>query len=308
MKKKVWFIPSGWLGDTILATAVIRNIIDSGLYEINVDHQKRGILWENYPGLNPKIDAGNADYIYKMHNGDRWDKNCRHLIEGVTADFAYYVGQEIPCRHKKPEIHIPLPKDRIIPFPYVLILTGWQNSAETKKWSQTYWQNLINLAKDVRFVQVGQEKNHAYPLCGTVNMIDQTNLQQLTHLVRDAACVISPPSGIVHIAKAYETPSIAITGGREPAGLTQYSSGVAISTIGQFQCCQNGGCHMNHFTGDKRVCKMSKTVGEDGIPTSQCMLEITPEMVFHELQKIMTQKAKSSTPSAHKPHCLPHAL
>ncbi len=286
-KRKIFLVPNAWLGDTIIADAVMRNILATGMFEVNIDFRGKKQIWENCPYLNPEITRQTADNVFRMRNRDRWRQDCRHIIAGNLNEFAGYIGENIPCQITTPQIYMKLASERLIEQKYVLINTGWQNSAPTKKWSQSYWQQLVDMTPEIAFVQMGTRKNHARPLRGAINMIDKTNCAQLAQLVRDAECVISPPSGVVHIAAALNRKSIVLAGGREPAHLTAYPDDIVFSKIGKLSCCRRGGCHHSCFFGDRRICNRGRTVGDDNYPTAQCMVEITPQAVAEELKKIL---------------------
>lgn len=290
-KRKIFFVPSPWLGDTLIADAVMRNILATGMFEINVDFRRKKQIWENCPYLNPEITRHNADNVFRMRNRDRWRTDCRHIIAGNLNEFAGYIGENIPCNITTPQIYMQLDPERLIGQKYVLINTGWQNSAPAKKWSQSYWQQLIDSMPEIAFVQIGTRKNHARPLRGAIDMIDKTDYRKLSQLVRDAEIVISPPSGVVHIAAALGKKSIVLAGGREPAHLTAYPGDIVFSKVGKLSCCKRGGCHHSYFFGDRRVCNRGRIVGNDNYPTSQCMEEITPEMVAAKLREILTPQA-----------------
>ena len=291
-KRKIYIRPLHWVGDNLIMTAAVENIVRTGMFEVNVDPGNLKVIWEKSPLLNRKITRANADYTVRLHNRDRWRADCRHIIEGVTAEFAGFIGEKIPVICRKPQIWMDLPPERVIEEKYVIISTGWQSSAETKKWSQTYWQQLVDSLPEIKFVQTGQTKNHAVPLQGVVNMIDRTDLPQLAQLVRDAACVISPPSAVINLAGAFDVPHISLSGGREPAGLTTYPCGIPLSIIGQLSCCRRGGCRNNHFSGPDRCCTRPITIDGDTVPTAQCMTMITPEMVKDALIKIIEGEKK----------------
>jgi ADP-heptose:LPS heptosyltransferase len=294
-KRKIFIIPTAWLGDNVFASAVIHNIAATGLFDINVEQRNRKVIWENCPWLNPEVTRENADNVFRMRMRDRWTIRCRHLIVGHTAEFAGYIGEKIPCTYKKPEIYADIPQERLIEKPYVIINTGWQRSAATKKWSMSYWQKLVELCPDYTFVQIGMTKNNAIPIQAdnVINLIDKTDFVQLCQLARDAACIISPPSGILHLAGAYDTQYISLAGGREPVGLVKYKNCHAISSIKKLPCCRRGGCHRNNFSGTARVCINFEKINGDRHPTCRCMIMITPAMVMRQL-KIIMKKVLSS--------------
>lgn len=284
-RKKVFYELSGWLGDNVYASAVTMNIVGAG-FAINVSENGHGDIWKKCPFLDRKITQENADIVIRQRYLYPWDLHCKHIIDGVTAAAAYDLNADIPFRIRRPRIWTELPEARLMKNPYVVINTGWQNSAPTKKWSRENWEKLVALCPDVAFVQMGESKNHAEPIPGAIDMIDKTELADLLRLIRDAACVVSPPSGAIHIAGAYRTPNIMLSGGREPATLAAYPETVAFSACGGIrECCMSSGCHRNKFgTGDKE-CGTFRD-GADG-PTAQCMLDITPEAVAEALREVL---------------------
>lgn len=284
-KKRIFYELSGWMGDNVYASAVVENIVNTGKFSVNVSTPHTE-LWENCPNIDKTITRENSDLIIKQHNLYDWNNKTPHIIEGVTDRVSRDVGFKIPVVSKVPKIYMELNEERIIEKPYVLINTGWQNSAETKRWSQLYWKQLIDSCQNIVFVQFGQSKNHAIPIEGAINMIDKTDIHDLARLVRDADCVISPPSGVLHIAGAFGIPYINLSGGREPASLINYSCGTAISTCGKLECCKNGGCHKNHFSGNNACEKFVKLDG-DKLEIGNCMSMITPEIVKEHIFKIL---------------------
>ena len=287
-RKRLLYELSGWMGDNVYGTAVVENIVNSGKFLVNVESNHKA-LWENCPHLDRSITRENADLIVRQRNLYNWENGTPHIIEGVTARVSHDTGVQIPVATKIPKVYMDLPGERLIEQPYILINTGWQGSAETKKWARSYWLQLLDSCPDLTFVQFGQKRNHATPLPGAVNMIDKTSIQDLARLVRDAACVISPPSGVIHLAGAFGTPFISLAGGREPASLVNYPGGVVLSSCGQLECCKAGGCHRNHFTGEKCCAEPVQCPG-DTIPTGKCMTLITPEEVKQNLVKILQER------------------
>ena len=287
-KKRLLYQLSGWLGDNVYGSAVVENIVKSGKFLVNVETNHKA-LWENCPHLDRSITRENADLIVRQRNLYNWETGTPHIIEGVTARISLDTGVQIPVETKRPVCYMELPPERLIEKPYVLINTGWQGSAETKKWARSYWLQLLDSCPEVTFVQFGQKRNHATPLPGAVDMIDKTSIQDLARLVRDAQCVISPPSGITHLAGAFGTPFISLAGGREPASLVTYPGGVVLSSCGQLECCKTGGCHRNHFTGEKCGAEPVQCPG-DTLPTGKCMTLITPEEVLQNLLKLLQEQ------------------
>ena len=113
-KRRIYVIPSAWLGDNVLASAVIKNIVATGLFDVNVDPRSRKIIWENCPYLDHTITKNNCDNVFRMRDRDRWTVKCRHIIEGTTAEFSGFIGEKVPCSCRKPEIYAKIPAERLV--------------------------------------------------------------------------------------------------------------------------------------------------------------------------------------------------
>lgn len=283
-KKKIYYELSGWLGDQVYATAVIANVVSSGICSVNIKTTIPA-LWENCDILDKTITKGNADLVIKEHNIDPWDIDCRHIIEGTTNTFGYDTGFIISTEHTRPIVWCNTLPNRLIDEPYVLFRAGWQPSAITKKWARSYWEKLIELCPEIKFVQVGKTSCNEVPIPGAVNCIDKTEeMRDLFTLVRDSELVISPPSGIIHIAGAFKKPNILLAGGREPSSLNAYPETISFSSCGgSLECCKSKGCHKNQFNKDSG-CSFFET-DNSGECTAKCMLDITPEDVADSIKK-----------------------
>lgn len=287
-KLKVLVKTLPWLGDNIYTSAVIENLAASGKVKVNVQSHCTD-LWDNCQSLDKSITEKNADYIIDACNELPWNKGTPHIIEGTLKHIADEINIRIPLRFRDPVIYADLPEKRRFDFPYIVINTGYQNSAPAKKWLKKNWEKLIAICPDMKFVQIGQKANHAEALENCIDLIDKTSRKDLLHLVRDASCVISPPSGVTHIAAAFHVPFISLAGGREPESLAHYPCGVTLSTVGQLPCCKNSGCRCKGFEKGERMCRNIYT-DDTGDKMGMCLSGITPELVKEILYRLIRKE------------------
>ena len=289
---------SGWLGDNVYLTAVIHNLYDTGKIAVNVI-TKHPQIYLNNPYIDQSINESNADYILQQNYNSKWEQNCKHIIEYVTEKLAYNLNIEVPIKYLKPQIYFDL-KQPEIQGKYIVINNGYQTSAETKKYFNGYWQQIIDANPDLRFVQVGQKKNHAIPLNNTIDMIDKTSLEQLINIIYYSECVISPVTGIVHIAGAFNKPCIVLSGGRQPESLTKYENSVYFGTINQLDCCMGKGCHRNKFETDNEAKKCLHCTKINDETTADCQLMTKPEMITAKLKELLTVSPIKTTNNTNK--------
>lgn len=162
--------------------------------------------------LDKSITEDNADYVIRQNTDFPWDINCKHLIYEFTNHISKSINIKIPQRFIRPVIYPELPEKSYFDFPYIVLNTGWQNSVPVKKWLKSYWQKLVDICPNLRFVEIGKSQNHPAYLSNVINLIDKTDRLQLLHVIRDSIAVISPPSAPIHIAAAFNKPFINICG------------------------------------------------------------------------------------------------
>lgn len=197
-------------GETLVATAVIENIVAAG-HKVNI-FTGRSQLWQDCDKLDKSITRENADFVIKQSNSFPWTKDNPNLIQYNLNNINYQTNLKIPCKITKPVIYSKLPEKKYFDFPYVVINTGWQGGAPSKKWLKQYWQALVDSYPNIKFVEVGKKQNHPADLNNVINLIGKTSDLDLAHLVRDSICVISPPSGVIHLAAVFNKPYISICG------------------------------------------------------------------------------------------------
>ena len=287
---KLFITASGYLGDNLILTAVIHNLIDTGKLSVNIV-TAHNTIFENNPYLDKSITPDNADYLLTQNYDSGWRENCKHIIELQTKRIAETINVEIPVKYLIPELYIDT-EQPIIKGDYVVINNGFQASAPTKKYYNEYWQKIIDDNKEITFVQIGQKKNHAEPLKGSVSYIDKTNEKQLLNVIKNAKLVISPPSGCIHIAGAYNVPSIVLSGGRQPQSLTKYPNSFYFSSINKFDCCLGKGCHRNKFETDNEAKKCLHCSKLNGEYTADCMLIIKPNQITDKIKEMLTKSEK----------------
>ena len=187
------------------------------------------------------------------------------------AEDINFVRRLIPCSHKNLKI---------------IIHPGGRNL--TRRWP--YYRELIpdiNKKFDACIILTGDNNelqlvnNIIDGLDGIniVNLVGKTTLKQLVALCSIADIVIGNDTGILHLARAVKTPTITIFGPEDPK-ITGNTNTKDIQVFIDVPCKTD----MTYFgitIPDVRRCK--KEVCESHI----CMKDITPEMVFKEIQKVV---------------------
>jgi hypothetical protein len=190
-------------------------------------------------------------------------------------------------------------------IPYWVVNAGYKIDYTAKQWAFDYYQRVIDMNKDVTFVQVGAKHPHHVhaDLKGdnVINMIGQTDLRQMIRLVYNSFGVLTPCS--MAMILGYAVPAhprfnrksracVVVSGGREPNHWQQGPNQQFLHTCGQLACCDMGGCWKSRVVklndGDRKddeLCHMPVQVGEQWV--AKCMAMITPEEVSMHIRRYM---------------------
>jgi ADP-heptose:LPS heptosyltransferase len=150
----------------------------------------------------------------------------------------------------------------------------------SKRWPESYWRQLITRVRERgwRVVLVGGPND--VELCRSLSAATsvpttagQTRWEALAGMVAEAATVVAPDTGVVHLAHALGTPAVALFGPTDPAVWGYREAGYAALTQ-RLPCshCDRGRC--------PRVARGT---------ISPCLEAITPERVLVALEEVLGQ-------------------
>jgi len=272
VKKRVRHIASkaGGLGDELMALGVTQAA--KRIYpEWNcVFHSRHFTLLNNASGLTDivKYDLqGNADRIELTYRSkSNYSLNRQMAIQLGIDPPDYRI--ELP-RFPECQVGHTYRSERVT----LVIQTDSSGWTPNKEWPRQHWQLLIeSVPSDWEVWEVGQTslftqsvnhpRFHSYS--------GQTSLAEYAALVQKADCFVGPPSGGMHLAHAFNVPSVIIVGGYEAA---HYPYPLARQLGSDLPCAP---CWL------RTPCPYDR----------RCLREITPEQVLAEL---LTQVGKKLT-------------
>lgn len=140
---------------------------------------------------------------------------------------------------------------------------------DKKNWPNSYWEKLLpELLKLGPVVEIGTQ--YPSPLIvheGTfLDLVDKTSLHQSAALMSRSRLLICPVTGTLHMAAAFDLPTLCILGGSEPAHATQYANTHYLEYRPPcHNCYEQGPCH-NDF---------------------ECLMQIKPEAVLEKVKEIL---------------------
>jgi hypothetical protein len=190
--------------------------------------------------------------------------------------------------------------------PYWVFASGGKKDFTAKWWDPWCWQQVANMLQGkVNLVQVGGGSHVHPPIRGVHDLVNKTSFRQLMQLIYHSEGVISIVTCLMHIAAAFNKPCIVVSGGREPWWWEAYNHENRLfnlkkgqpnwappandnyvphrflHTIGQLDCCKNGGCWKSRIEPNKNSCTMP--VSQHGVRIPKCLQLITPEQVVENL-------------------------
>jgi ADP-heptose:LPS heptosyltransferase len=140
----------------------------------------------------------------------------------------------VPLLTNRPHLYFDTPAPPVEDF--WLVCSGGKKDFTNKLWGQYNYQQVLNIAVGVKFVQVGGSEDDHPPLHYAENLVGRTTLRQLFDLCRRARGVLCGVSLLMHVAAALDKPAIVIAGGREPVAWNAYPRQQYLHTVGMLPC------------------------------------------------------------------------
>lgn len=303
------------VGDTVAATPLIRDLHaaypDSRL-------SVEGTATEDFFRFDHRVgpradDATNVLIDYKpavdRSGGDPPDHSVRYLT-AAHDEFEKATGMVVPRGPVRPSLILGLdeqvPPD---PQPYFVISVGAKHDIPLKGWLPEYAAEVVQRTTRAfgwRWKQVGRTHDGRYPhiqsrIPGAEDLLDRTSLRELVHLIAHAEGVLCLTSLAMLVASAFQTPCVAIGGGREDPWMHADAGVTYLHTIGKLFCCLDRGCRRWSALPGRRQEEFGERwklcldpVGPTGkIGVGRCMALITPTEVVAALVAAKQGDARS---------------
>jgi hypothetical protein len=284
-------------GDNVVLSAVIDDLNKAypGKFSCNVWNgrgQAFPAIWENNPFIDSSIKPGKATRVITPHYHDEMresnEKQNMHFTEAMTRNISAQLEMPI-VSHKRPVLYLTDQEksSRPIPEPYWVMMAGGKNDITTKWWSTAYWQKLIQMLPEIKFVQLGAaDKEHWNPeLKQVVNMVGRTTLRELILYIYHSEGVVCGVTCGMHIAAAFKKPCVVIAGGREGSWWEKYPEQTYLHTVGMLPCCIKP-CWKSHIAPsyipasiENRQEKLCQSIVKKEQLLPKCMESITPNTV-----------------------------
>ncbi len=235
-----------------------------------------------YPCLRAQRKIGYAGI--RARDGQSWLTNEQvpdqsgHLLDGFYQ-FLTHLGAQVPT-----EAHFPIGASmrvrRTLPASYVVINPS--ASKPERNWPKAHYQAIIAQLQQINMPVVLTGGNQADEMSlaqqlhqpGVINLCGQTDLLNLSGVLKDALWVLSPDTGPLHIARAHNTPVIGLYAVARPELSGPYQA--QQWTLNRYpQACQK---FLNQVQPDWHT----------RVHHPQAMSLITPEMVWAQIQQLST--------------------
>lgn len=234
-----------------------------------------------------KIRCGFSDDGFLLNRKYRRNKNHseKHLIEEFKEVF-YLASHKFDFKDIKQEIYIEakmegkiLKSFKFDKRKYNIFIAPFAKFGPAKMWDIKKFNELIEILskkiKNSKIYIIGTEEDLEYKLNLLKNVIDlrgKTTLKEIIYLIKNANLFVGNDSGIMHIADAFEIPSLIIFGSTSPEWTGPLSSRVKILKA-NIHCSP---CF-------KKECRYK---------TYECLKLITVEMAIKEIFCVLSQPEK----------------
>lgn len=284
------------LGDYAVLTNTVYNLKQAyPEHDYQIDY--RGYIGYSDLFLNNPLVCTHGRYpewkLYTNYGGRHYESsgewgayaNGFHRMAQISFTALYGEKKVHPMLKKTPDFYI-LPEEYEnykIPYEnYCIVNNNYQTSADVKGYP--YFQQVIDQCKDMQFLQIGGDhRDISATLHGAIDLRGKTTVRQLLLLASKAKCILSGPSGIIHLGAPFtNVKKIVIIGAREPTTLWQDYENTTILTSSCGQWGGSRGCMAMHFRSD--MC--TKYIQKDGRQFPHCMAAIDPDRIVEELCKV----------------------
>jgi len=132
-----------------------------------------------------------------------------------------------------------------------------------KQWDFSHFQQVVNLKKDVLWVQTGLSDDRL--LSGVIDLRGKTSIRELIYIVSKANFILSTEGVLNHIASAFETTSYVIISGFSDKSIAAY--------------------HNTHFFESKFDCPDSPCwrLNDCLFPNRPCINQIKPKDIVNQI-------------------------
>ena len=302
------------LGDVVVMTALVRDLhlLYPGQFRTMPSTSFSNAVWAYNPYIS-RVPRPPGSQAVTMHYGEQFKaaKSRRmHFMEGYIEYFNAVVGarHDVKVRLTKPKPDLYLSRaeaaapPRGLKRPYWVMMAGGKADMPTKWWDRLSYQAVVDgLQGRVNFVQCGGRSDYHANLSGTVNLVGKTTAREFIQVIAHADGVVCPITAAMHIAAAFDKPSVVIAGGREMWWWEHYPLSTYLHTIGDYDCCRTTGCYRATTTQrGKSPCLQPLRAGAEGnvISVARCMHEIPSEAVIAAVEEYLS-------PSPPRPHSWP---
>ncbi|MBI2608012.1 MAG: lipopolysaccharide heptosyltransferase I [Deltaproteobacteria bacterium] len=272
-KKEAWKKPSQLLKTSREVLALRKNLIQEK-FDVVIDIQGllRSALFTYL--TKSKIRIGFLDAREKLsalfYNIKITGGKPIHAVER-------YLKLLSPLGINKYEIEFPLPAPKNTfkkTCPYYVVVPGARWA--TKRWPSYYFIELIKkINKKAIIIGSSQDREIAQKICHavpefTLDLSDQTSLQDLISIIKQAQFVIGNDTGPIHIAAALKIPVYALFGSTNPLRTGPYGHSDKVFNI-SLPCAP---C-------------FKKTCYQKGNQHLSCLKQLTPQDVYQKIINIL---------------------
>lgn len=298
------------VGDIAVLTGAVKALKDSFGWRIQVDARTTcAELWENASFLNQlkddkakhiRADYDRGTYASINHSSGR----PVHQLEAYCESLSREIGETFSVKDwLAPSILLSAAEKSWTsqfqevtgkPGPFWLVNAGIKADYTSKRWNG--FQEVIERTGDrITWVQIGSTEHRHAPLRGAIDLLGKTDLRQLVRLVYHASGVLCGVTGLMHLAHwvergplvPFRRHAVIISGGRESPSWFAYPGHHVFHTIGELDCCAEGGCWKSRIRpeedgDDKDVSLCMHPRGEQGL----CMEMIDPALVAQTILRL----------------------
>ena len=291
-------------GDEMARTAAVESLHlqypDEFETDIRTNHPA---IWENNPRVTAVADGDGQLIAMEYPAIHTSNQRAESFLNGYVRDLGRKLDRPLELRTNRPHVYLSDDEETWVSqieqhhtdgkrVPFWIVNAGVKSDFTNKQWPPESYQRVVDATIGrIQWVQVGNGGRHP-KLNGVIDLIGQTDTRQLLRLCFHACGGLGPVTFLQHVMAAFRKPYLCLNGGREPVNWVSYPHQHTFHTIGQLECCRDGGCWKSRTVKlgdnddkDNSLCEFPILGGVEAFP--KCMGLISPESVISTLERLL---------------------
>lgn len=289
------------IGDCLVITSVVKYIKDlypQALIDVYTAPHQSADVWIDNPSLryarhinSPLTLEAMKQYNYHLFFDGMFEMNTERDQRCCYDDIFQFCGfYDVPDEKKRPVLYDSAMDSKYVDNsgvdlskPYYVVVYSSSNPVRDYPDSKTLdICSILAKTHNVYLVGAAREKP-AIQIDGVINLVNETrHWRHLIPVIKSAKCVVTPDTGLMHVAACYDVPTVSLWGSFSWASRAKYYKNN--HPLGNHDICKHSPCWHHGFGCPIKKCKSVN----QSVDNKNCWVldGITPEEIASKVMEI----------------------